>query len=327
MDSSELKRRLCIGFMKGLSRREKDFFIKNGTTVSGIMRKNPKVTLKMRDAEDSLRWLNESGEHKVWWSSDAFFPMEDDERSDLPYMIFVKGTIPRKAVRSVAIVGTRKTDNMGLQTSYRLGFEAAINSVRVVSGLADGCDQAALAGAAAGYGEICGFSGECAESSLASAAATGGEAPCIAVLGCGLEVPYPSYTEGLKEKIIRCGGAILSEYPPYMPPLPQNFPKRNAIIASLSDSVVVVQAPKRSGALITARLALEMNKDVYVSRAGVGTLYNRAGSMRLVADGAEVISSVTGIYKCKYYAENARDDDIGAFRFGSSFYKKRNLIP
>jgi DNA processing protein len=138
----------------------------------------------------------------------------------------------------VAIVGTREAGHHGLRVAHRLAEDLAARGIWIVSGLATGIDGAAHGGC------------------LAS-----GRAGTLAVLGCGIDVPYPLEHVDLKEEIAQTGG-VLSEHPPGTSPQPGLFPRRNRLVAALARAVVVVEAPLRSGALITAQLALEMGREV-----------------------------------------------------------------
>ena len=116
----------------------------------------------------------------------------------------------------------------------------------------------------------------------------------IAVLGSGIDLVYPPSSERVARALLEAGGTILSEYPPGAAPLQFHFPARNRIISGLSRSVVVVQAPARSGALITAEYAVEQGRDVFVHSAGLsGTV--GAGTSQLAASGAPVISGARGV--------------------------------
>ena len=143
----------------------------------------------------------------------------------------------------------------------------------VSSGFAEGIDQASMRGCIAAKGA------------------------CIGVLACGHDVEYPSLTSRLRESIVDCGGCIVSRFAPDTPSYKSNFVSRNMVIAAYSNALVVVQAPEKSGTLITSDYALSMGKDVFVSSAGVGAKDSkpdsrRAGSQALVNDGALVISSM-----------------------------------
>jgi len=146
-----------------------------------------------------------------------------------------------------------------------LAFELACEGVGTVSGLAHGIDSEAHAGCIAARGYT------------------------IAVLGSGIDIVSPSSSWATARNLLEGGGTILSEYPPGTPPLKHHFPARNRIISGLSRSVVVVQAPERSGALITAEYALEQGRDLYVHAAGI--VGSAGDGTRSLADaGAPVVA-------------------------------------
>lgn len=196
--------------------------------------------------------------------ADGGYPGRLREVPDPPPALFVKGDVP--GASSVALVGSRRASATGIEASRSLGRALGERGVCVVSGLALGVDAAAHEGA------------------LDAGAKT------VGVLGCGIDVTYPRENKGLFESV-RLGGAIVSEYGPGEAPLAWRFPARNRIIAGLSDVVVVVEAPEKSGALITARHALEAGRDVWAVPGPPGARECR-GSNRLLADGAGVLWDV-----------------------------------
>lgn len=187
-----------------------------------------------------------------------------------PFSLFWRGFLPDPNIPLVSIVGTRQPSGEGAKTAYDLGNDFAKNGVTVVSGLANGVDAFAHRG---NYD-------------------AGGQS--IAVLACGLEHIYPSSNKILAKKIIEGKGCILSEYAPKEAALTYRFPERNRIIAGLGRSVIVVEAPKKSGALITANFALEQGKDVFVSKQAYHSA-RAEGIRNLHNEGAIVISSANDV--------------------------------
>ncbi len=185
-----------------------------------------------------------------------------------PKVLMVKGTLLKEDAAAVAIVGTRSASTYGLDQARRLGRELARCGVTVVSGLAEGIDGAAHEGALEAGGRT------------------------IAVVGHGLSTVYPSHHRELAERIVR-SGCIVSQFPMEMPPLAQNFPQRNEIIAGLSLGVVVVEAPIRSGALITARHAMEQGREVFAVPGPVSA--RTQGTHALLKDGAKLVETVEDI--------------------------------
>ncbi len=186
---------------------------------------------------------------------------------DPPLVIYLRGEF--KPVPAAAIVGTRKATPYGLRTAGRLAGELAAAGVAVVSGLARGVDTAAHQAAVAAGGET------------------------WAALGAGLNVIYPPENRKLADKIVEKGGAVLSEFPLDQGPLPQNFPRRNRIISGLSLATVVVEGGFQSGALITARFALDQGREVLAVPGPVDSPMSR-GPNYFIKNGA-------------YPAENAED--------------------
>jgi DNA processing protein len=195
---------------------------------------------------------------------DAGYPERLKEVSDPPPALYVRGAVPD--VPAVAVVGSRGASPSGIRAARALGRALGEVGVCVVSGLAVGVDAAAHEGALQ----------------------TGG--PTVGVLGCGIDVVYPRVNRALFERV-GDAGALVSEYYLGEPPLAWRFPARNRIIAGLGDAVVVVEAPQKSGALITARHATECGRDVWAVPGPLAVPECR-GSNRLLADGAGVLWDV-----------------------------------
>ena len=184
--------------------------------------------------------------------------------ADPPLVLYYKGTIPNFNDRPViGIVGTRKATSYGVSTARKIAWEMAANDARIVSGCANGIDAMAMEGAMDAGGTV------------------------VGVLGCGIDVIYPRTNRKLYMRVEQCG-CLFSEYPPGTKPYRWNFPQRNRIISGLSDGVVVVEAPQKSGALITAEYALEQGRDVFVIPGNVGVA-TCAGSNALLRDGATAV--------------------------------------
>ena len=195
---------------------------------------------------------------------DPDFPELLKEIPFSPFGIYVRGKIPA-APCSVAIVGTRKATEGGKTTAKKIAGELARAGCLIVSGLALGIDAAAHRGALEAGGKT------------------------IAVLANGVDAPYPRMNADLAKKILECGGGLISEYPPGAPSLPYRFLERNRIISGLSRGVAVIEAPRQSGSLATARFATEQNREVFVI-PGPAAHPNFAGSHALIRQGAELIT-------------------------------------
>ncbi len=184
---------------------------------------------------------------------------------DPPYVLYVRcrERLDLNEYLTIAVLGTRHASRYGIETAEQLACDLAKEGALVITGMARGVDGAANCGA------------------LRAGAKT------IAVLGCGADVCYPSEHEELMQAIIN-NGMVISEYPPGMPPLAQNFPVRNRIITGLSYGTLVVEAPHSSGALISADRALEQNREVFAVPADI-TRKSAEGSNGLIADGIKPV--------------------------------------
>ena len=179
--------------------------------------------------------------------------------------LYSRGALPIEP--AVAVIGSRRATTYGLSVARDIGRFLGGLGVNVVSGLAAGIDGAAHRGAL----DAGGFS--------------------TAVLGSGIDVWYPARNRGLGEEILASGGAVISEFPPGTPPAPWRFPARNRIIAGMVGAVIVVEAADRSGALITARMALDLGKDVYAVPGDIDR-ETSLGCNRLIRDGAHPIDAI-----------------------------------
>ncbi len=209
---------------------------------------------------------------------DAAYPTALKNISDPPLVLYYKGQLPDfDACPVIGVVGTRKASAYGLTTAKRMGYQIAKCGGIVVSGMAYGIDGLAMSGALTAGGIT------------------------VGVLGCGADIVYPVSNRALFRDVENYG-CILSEFAPGTPPIGYNFPKRNRIISGLSNGVLVVEAPEKSGALITARLAAEQGRDVFAVPGNIDQP-GFVGSNALLKDGAIVASSgwdVVGEYRHIY---------------------------
>jgi len=206
--------------------------------------------------------------------ADPSYPPKLLEIHDPPPALYVQGELLPADNRAVAIVGSRRASFYGLECARDFGRDLAAQGLTVVSGLALGADAAAHQGALDAGGRT------------------------LAVLGSGLDVPYPRRNRKLHEQVA-AQGAVLSEFPLGTQPLPHHFPQRNRVIAGLALGTVVVEATARSGSLVTARLSVELNREVFAipgritSERSVGTNFLiRAGHARLVQRAADVLEEL-----------------------------------
>ncbi len=200
---------------------------------------------------------------------DSEYPALLREIDDPPLVLYARGRLPVDTSTAIAVVGTRRGTQYGKMVAAKLASQLALRGISVVSGLAAGIDAAAHQGALDVGGQT------------------------VAVLGCGVDVPYPKRNQPLYERIA-VEGTVLSEYPLGMRPAKWTFPQRNRILSGLSRGVVVVQAPERSGSLITARLALEQGREVFSVPGNISTTTS-AGTNRLIKQGAKLVESVDDI--------------------------------
>lgn len=221
------------------------------------------------EAVATYKKMHASGIEAVYQWDDGY-PPQLREIYDPPFLLFFRGVLPSGDLPSAGVVGTRKPSLSAKQAAFSLGLDFARAEVHVISGLALGIDADAHKGCLAGGGRT------------------------TAVLGNGLLQVYPKTNRSLYESIIENGGCLLSEYAPSTPAFKHHFPERNRIIAGLSRSVVVVQAPKRSGALITAEYALDQGRDVFVHCDGLQGPESE-GTASLHLQGAQIINNANDV--------------------------------
>jgi len=238
----------------------------------------------------SIKWVS--------WTESEYPPLLR-EIYDPPPVIFFRGKLPDPEKSLLGMVGTRKPSPDAVDMAFEIGRGMGQAGVSVVSGLALGIDAMSHRG------------------NLVSGV------PGYAVLGSGVDEIYPSANRLLAKKILDQGGALISEYPPGTRPGKWTFPARNRIISALSRSVLIVQAPQKSGALITAAFALEQGKELFVASCGLKQgAFDNMGTMRLAQDGADVIETFRDILE-KWKMEFAANDEVcGGKEFNSSQYIK-----
>jgi len=200
---------------------------------------------------------------------DAEYPKNLKNIHTPPKQLYVNGTLLESDEMAVAIVGSRRASIYGLETAEKLGFELAVRGVTVVSGMAIGIDSAGHRGALKAKGRT------------------------IAVMGSGHGFIYPPQNKKMYEEIAATA-AVITEYEDDVEPFPGQFPARNRIISGLSLGVVVVEAAKDSGALITANFAAEQGRTVFAVPGKVSSTTS-SGTNELIRDGACLIQSVDDI--------------------------------
>ena len=223
--------------------------------------------------EEILESCQEKGIHILTYR-DAAYPARLKNIPDPPMVLYYKGRLPAfDELPVIGVVGTRRASAYGLTAAKRLGYQIAACGGTVVSGMATGIDGTAMKGALTAGGTV------------------------VGILGCGADIVYPASNRWLYADTEKYG-CILSEFPPGTPPVGRNFPRRNRIISGLSCGVLVVEAPEKSGALITARLSADQGRDVFVVPANID-VESAMGSNALMREGAIPVSSGWDIL-CEY---------------------------
>lgn len=225
----------------------------------------PFLNKSMAEPRRIMRVCEERG-YDILTLHDARYPQRLKNIFDPPAVLYVRGKLPNlDELPAVAVVGTRSCTPYGLVNAEKLSYEAARCGAVIVTGLARGIDSAAARGALRAGGRV------------------------VGVLGCGPDVVYPKSNEPLFDDVA-ASGAIITEFPPGTPPSAHNFPVRNRIMSGVSVGVVVIEAPERSGALITAALALEQGRDVFVMPGNIDAP-SCLGSNSLMKEGAIPVMS------------------------------------
>lgn len=261
------------------------------------LRPEEQKALEEKDMTRAYKILDTCSALDIWVMTrqDADYPTRLRHIDDAPCVLYGKGRrIHFDEEPAVAVVGTRKCSGYGRKVAYDLGAGLTRQGMLVISGLARGIDAEAARGALHAGG------------------------PTAAVLGGGIDVIYPQENESLYHSVAE-HGMLLSEYPPGTKPLGAHFPMRNRIISGLSLGTVVVEAPARSGALITARHAMEQGRDVFAVPGNID-LPLSAGPNRLLRDGAapvlqadDIVSEYLHLYPDKLRLAREAAPQMAAF--------------
>lgn len=203
---------------------------------------------------------------------DPTYPPELKQIYDPPLVLFVRGNVEVLAQPGIALVGTRHPTPYGIGMAERLACDLAARGLVIFSGLARGVDTAGHRGALSAKGKT------------------------VAVFGTGVEIVYPRENSKLVDQMLALGGAVISEFPMGTFPAPQNFPIRNRIISGISIGVLVIEAAEYSGTRITARCALEQNRDVFAVPGNV-TNKNSWGPNTLIKQGAKLVATWEDIWE------------------------------
>ena len=189
---------------------------------------------------------------------------------DYPVSIFVKGNEKILNFPAIGIVGCRESSSYGEKVAQYFAYHLSKRNINIISGLAKGIDSQSHIGAIKAKGRT------------------------IGVIGSGLDIVYPKENQYLYEKIIKENGAIISEYPLGVKPIKMNFPERNRIISGMSKGIIVVEAKKKSGTLITVDFALEQGRNVYVVPGNIDEI-NSVGTNDLIKQGAQMVTTYKDI--------------------------------
>jgi len=230
--------------------------------IDGLQDPSGLLDKDLQEPERILRLCYDKG-ITVLTLQDAAYPQRLLALDDPPPVLYCKGTLPDLNGPAVGVVGTRQASVYGMTQARRMGYGLSHCGSIVISGGAKGIDTEALKGALLGG------------------------SPAVAVLGCGVDVVYPRENRSLFRDIAD-HGCLLSEYPPETLPLASHFPVRNRIISGISLGILVVEAPEKSGALITAQRALDQGRDVFALPANVGQ-QSAAGNLQLLREGAILV--------------------------------------
>jgi DNA processing protein len=222
-------------------------------------------------AEDEIHRVTEAG-GSILTPDDEAYPERLREIYDPPAVLWIRGNADLLARPGIAVVGTRHPSPYGSGMAEMLSRDLANRRLVIFSGMARGVDTAAHKGAIEAGGKT------------------------VAVWGTGIDVIYPKENKKLAENIVASGGTIVSEYPLGTFPAPQNFPIRNRILSGMSVGVLVIEAAEYSGTRITARLAMEQNRDVYAVPGNV-TNKNAWGPNTLIKQGAKLTATWEDVWE------------------------------
>lgn len=289
---------IWLSTRSGMSEREKYILLQHFEDPEDIfyekhfdVKPDAKESLLDKDLSAARKILDDCADLGIHICTlqDAAYPARLKNIADPPLVLYYKGRLPDfDSAPAVAIVGTRKASAYGLSTAQKMGYQIAKCGAIVVTGLAGGIDGAGAKGALMADGTV------------------------VGVLGCGADKVYPAYHKSLYADTEH-QGCLITEFPPHTPPFGWNFPKRNRIMSGLSNGVLVVEAPEKSGALITARDAAEQGRDVFCVPGNID-VETFAGSNALLRDGAtpvfcgwDVVSEYQGLYGDKVHPFTAAD--------------------
>lgn len=240
-------------------------------TAAGLSRPMCQNLAQHRQRIDLAAELRKVEQAGAWLLTldDPRYPHLLREIDDAPALLYIRGDLLPEDRRALAVVGTRKPSRYGIDVAHELSRDLAARGVAIVSGLAAGIDAAAHEGALRANGRT------------------------LAVMGCGVDIVYPSQNGALYQRIAQ-SGAIVSEFPIGTKPNASNFPRRNRLISGLTLGTLIVEAPESSGALITASLAADQGREVFAVPSSIHSPSGR-GTNKLIQDGAKLVTCAQDI--------------------------------
>ncbi len=267
-------RKGCISKLMGLYGSAEAVYNLSESEINSLsfLNSNEKEAIILKEAGLAKNYINyivKDGTRFIT-PDDEDYPTMLFDIEDAPYGLFCRGKlVDLNNNIQIAMVGARKCTQYGYECAKKLSRDAAKNGVIIVSGMAAGIDSAAHEGAL--------------EANM----------PTVAVLGCGVNVIYPSSNHVLMKKIMETG-MVVSEYPVNMKPTKYTFPERNRIISGISHGLTVIEATERSGSLITARKASEQGRDLFAVPGNINSP-SSVGANRLIRDGARLVTCAEDI--------------------------------
>lgn len=271
LDLSQIQRNKLIEIFKTpkkiyeLSQKELEKITSSEKIIKQI------ITKEKRKQSQKILYETQKEKIEIITIENNLYPSRLKNIIDFPLVLYSKGnTKLLNEKNTIAIIGTRNNSVYGKNTTLKLSYQIARKNYCVVSGLAKGIDSYAHKGALIAKGKT------------------------IAVLGSGINYIYPKENRRLYKEIIEKEGLIISEYPLYTKPIPEYFPKRNRLISGISDKILITEASKKSGSIITANIALDQGKDIYVVPGNI-TSYQSEGTNNLIKEGAFLVSSLEDI--------------------------------
>ncbi|MGN1329808.1 MAG: DNA-processing protein DprA [Clostridia bacterium] len=271
LDLSQIQRNKLIEIFKTpkkiyeLSQKELEKITSSEKIIKQI------ITKEKRKQSQKILYETQKEKIEIITIENNLYPSRLKNIIDFPLVLYSKGnTKLLNEKNTIAIIGTRNNSVYGKNTTLKLSYQIARKNYCVVSGLAKGIDSYAHKGALIAKGKT------------------------IAVLGSGINYIYPKENSRLYKEIIEKEGLIISEYPLYTKPIPAYFPKRNRLISGISDKILITEASKKSGSIITANIALDQGKDIYVVPGNI-TSYQSEGTNNLIKEGAFLVSSLEDI--------------------------------